>query len=190
VRKGYAGGRSAPHPIWDRRTLLRFSTRIGSLPPVGALDRLRAANGDDGFVGRARSNPRLVVAIAGGAVLVLAWIGWAIYVTSDHGARAGLGVVIAWPAALAALALISLPFIGGYLLIRRLSATEGDESAGAGATEAEQDEEEESDQDEEESEQDEDAEEDEDAQEGEDSEGEDSEDEPESDSEAEASAAS
>jgi hypothetical protein len=95
------------------------------LPPVGALDRLRAANGDDGFVGRARSNPRLVVAMAGGAVLLLAWIGWAIYVTSDHGARAGLGVVIAWPAMLAALALISLPFIGGYLLIKRLSASEG-----------------------------------------------------------------
>ena len=94
------------------------------MPPVGALDRLRAANGDDGFVGRARSNPRLVVAIAGGAVLLLAWIGWAIYVTSDHGARAGLGVVIAWPAMLAALAIISLPFIGGYLLIRRLSPSD------------------------------------------------------------------
>ena len=44
--------------------------------------------------------------------------------TSDNGARAGLGVVIAWPAMLAALALISLPFIGGYLLIRRLSGSE------------------------------------------------------------------
>ncbi len=67
-----------------------------------------------------------MVAIAGGAVLLLAWIGWAIYVTSDHGARAGLGVVIAWPAMLAALAIISLPFIGGYLLIRRLTPSEGD----------------------------------------------------------------
>jgi hypothetical protein len=65
-----------------------------------------------------------VVAIAGGTVVLLAWIGWAIYVTSDHGARAGLGVVIAWPAMLAALAIISLPFIGGYLLIRRLSPSD------------------------------------------------------------------
>ncbi len=96
------------------------------MPPVGALDRLRAANGDDGFVGRARSSPRLLVGIAGGALLVMAWIGWAIYVTSDHGARAGLGVIIAWPAALAALALISLPFVGAYLLIRRLAASEED----------------------------------------------------------------
>jgi hypothetical protein len=102
--------------------------RIGTLPRVGALDQLRSATGEDGFFHRVRSNPRLVVAIAGGAVLVLAWIGWAIYVTSDRGARAGLGVVIAWPAMLAALALISLPFIGGYLLIRWLSPSDGDEA--------------------------------------------------------------
>jgi hypothetical protein len=92
------------------------------LPRVAALEALRAASGDDGIVGRARSNPRWIVAIAGAVILILAWIGWAIYVTSSDGARAGLGVVIAWPAMLAALALISLPFIGGYLLIRRLSA--------------------------------------------------------------------
>jgi hypothetical protein len=98
------------------------------LPPVGALDQLRAANGENGLIGRARSNPRVVVAIAAGAVLLLAWIGWAIYVTSDHGATAGLGVVIAWPAMLAALALISLPFIGGYLLIRRRSDGDGSTS--------------------------------------------------------------
>ena len=113
--------------------LLRFPIRIGTLPPVGALDRLRAANGDDGFVGRARSSPRLVVAIAGGAVLLIAWIGWAIYVAGDHGARAGLGVVIVWPAMLAALAIISLPFIGGYLLIKRLSPSDGDGGAAATA---------------------------------------------------------
>jgi hypothetical protein len=74
---------------------------------------------------RARANPWLVVAIAAGAILILAWIGWAIYVTSENGAGAGLGVVIAWPAILAALALISLPFIGGYLLIKRLSEDSG-----------------------------------------------------------------
>ena len=93
---------------------------------MGDLNRLRAANGDDGFVGRARSSPRLMVAIAGGAVLLIAWIGWAIYVSSGHGARAGLGVVIVWPAMLAAVAIISLPFIGGYLLIKRLSPSEDD----------------------------------------------------------------
>jgi hypothetical protein len=158
------------------------------LPPVGALDRLRAANGDDGFVGRARSNPRLVVAIAGGAVLLLAWIGWAIYVTSDHGARAGLGVVIAWPAMLAALAIISLPFIGGYLLIRRLSPS--DDGGTATAEEAPSDADEEGDEgseDEPEDSADEDASEDE--EEGEDSDEVEDEDE-ESKPDAEASSAS
>jgi hypothetical protein len=96
------------------------------LPPVGALDQPR---GDEGILERARSNPRFVVAIAAGAILLLAWIGWAVYVTSSDGATAGLGVVIAWPAMLAALALISLPFIGGYLLIRRLTPSEGDKLA-------------------------------------------------------------
>ena len=94
---------------------------------------------------RARSNPWLVVAIAAGAILILAWIGWAIYVTSENGAGAGLGVVIAWPAMLAALVLISLPFIGGYLLIKRLS-----EDSGSTATvEVSEDEEEEDDSEEE-----------------------------------------
>ncbi len=68
-------------------------------------------------------------------MLLLAWIGWSVYVTSDHGVRAGLGVVIAWPAMLAALALISLPFIGAYLLIRRLSASEDDGEAATVASE-------------------------------------------------------
>lgn len=104
-----------------------MAIRIGTLPRVGALDQLRSTNGD-GILHRARSNPRLVVAIAAGAVLILAWIGWAIYVTSSKGATAGLGVVIAWPAMIAALALISLPFIGGYLLVKRLSPSESEPS--------------------------------------------------------------
>jgi flagellar biosynthesis/type III secretory pathway M-ring protein FliF/YscJ len=100
---------------------------IGTLAPVEAQDRLQGANGD-GMIERARSSPWLIVAIALGAILILAWVAWAIYVTSSDGATAGLGVVIAWPAMLAALALISLPFIGGYLLIRRLSE-DGESSA-------------------------------------------------------------
>jgi hypothetical protein len=72
-----------------------------------------------------RENPRLTVAVVGGALLVCAWIAWAIYVTSENGASAGLGVMIAWPAIVVALALVSLPLIGGYLLVRRLSIDEG-----------------------------------------------------------------
>ena len=103
---------------------------------MGAPDELRSATGDDGLVGRARSRPWLLVAIVGAAIVILAWIGWAIYVTSDNGARAGLGVVIAWPAMLAALALISLPFIGFYLLLRHLSGSEqnGDVAETSGAS--------------------------------------------------------
>src|SRR5262249_61454170 len=89
------------------------------------MDRLRAANGDDGIVGRVRGDSRLLVAVVGAGILLLAWIAWAIYVASDNGARAGLGVVIAWPAILVALALISLPFLGAALLIRRLAADDG-----------------------------------------------------------------
>jgi hypothetical protein len=100
---------------------------IGTLAPVEAQDRLQGANGD-GMIERARSSPWLMVAIALGAILILAWVAWAIYVTSSDGATAGLGVVIAWPAMLAALALVSLPFIGGYLLIRGLSE-DGESSA-------------------------------------------------------------
>lgn len=113
------------------------------MPPVGAPDQLRSASGDDGLVGRARSNPWLLVAIVGVAILILAWIGWAIHVSSDDGARAGLGVLIAWPAMLAALALISLPFIGGYRLIRRLSAGGAENTAIAAEVSEEGDEEDE-----------------------------------------------
>jgi hypothetical protein len=102
---------------------------------VGAPDQLHAASGDHGVVGRLRSDSRLLLAVVGGAILVLAWIGWAIYVASSDGARAGLGVLIAWPALLVALALVSLPFIGGYLVIRRLSSTDAETGGAAGEEE-------------------------------------------------------
>ena len=70
-----------------------------------------------------------MVAVAAGGLLLIAWIAWAVYVTSDNGAEAGLGVVIAWLAMLAALALISLPFIGVYLLMRRMRSDEGTDAA-------------------------------------------------------------
>jgi hypothetical protein len=168
------------------------------LPPVGALDQLR---GQEGILERARSNPRIVVAIAAGVVLLLAWIGWAIYVTSSNGAAAGLGVVIAWPAMLAALALISLPFIGGYLLLRRLSESDGssstaeadedeepEESADEESAEEEgenADDDEEAEEEEEDGEEDEPKEEDEDENDGDDASDEDSDD-PESDPKAKA----
>jgi TRAP-type C4-dicarboxylate transport system permease small subunit len=79
------------------------------LPRVRALERIR-------------SNPKLAVAVAGGALLVMAWIGWAIHVAGENGGRAALGVLIAWPALLVAVALVSVALVGCYRLVRRLSA--------------------------------------------------------------------
>jgi hypothetical protein len=87
------------------------------LPRVGALDQLR------GSTRQVRANPWLAVAIAAGVLLVAAWIAFGIHVTSDKGARAGLGVLVAWPALLVALALISLPFIWAFRLIRGARAS-------------------------------------------------------------------
>ena len=78
------------------------------------------------LVARIRANPWLAVGIAIAALLVLAWLGWAGYVASDRGVNEGLGVLVAWPAIMLALALISLPFIGIYLLVKRLSPDSDD----------------------------------------------------------------
>jgi hypothetical protein len=78
---------------------------------------------------RGRSNPRLAIAAIAGALLLIAWIAWAIYVTNDHGANAGLGVVLSWPVLLAALVVVASPFVGLYLLVRVLRPTdEADQS--------------------------------------------------------------
>jgi hypothetical protein len=79
----------------------------------------------------------MAVAVVAGAILVAAWLGWAIYVASDQGVREGVGVLIAWPAIALAAALVVLPLIGLYLLIRWLSgggepAKEEPEEAEAG----------------------------------------------------------
>jgi hypothetical protein len=72
-----------------------------------------------------RANPWLAAAIAAGVLLFASWIAWVIHVMSDNGARAGLGVLLAWPALLVALALISLPFIWAFRLIRGARADGG-----------------------------------------------------------------
>jgi hypothetical protein len=83
----------------------------------------------DGVLGRARTNALRVVAIAAGGLLVIGWIAWAVYVTSENGATAGLGVVIAVPALLACLVLVALPFVGIALLLRRGRTEDGDATA-------------------------------------------------------------
>jgi type VI protein secretion system component VasK len=63
-------------------------------------------------------NPWLAVGIVIGLLLVCAWIGWAIYVGSEHGSREALGVLIVWPAIVAVLAVISIPFVWAFRVIR------------------------------------------------------------------------
>jgi uncharacterized membrane protein len=75
------------------------------------------------------ANPWLLVGIVVGVLLVCAWIGWAIHVWSEHSARQGLGVLVVWPAIVAVLAVISIPFIWAFRVLR----------AGAGAGDREPD---------------------------------------------------
>jgi uncharacterized membrane protein len=65
-----------------------------------------------------RTNPWLAVGLVLVVLLVCAWIAWAITVWSEHGARQGIGVLIVWPAIVAVLAAISIPFIWAFRVIR------------------------------------------------------------------------
>ena len=91
---------------------------------------------------RIRTSPRLMIASAVGVALVVAWVGWAIYATTQNGASAGIGVLIAWPALIAAVALLISPFVvGGLLLFRRDSGATPAIAGGGGAEESAQDDE-------------------------------------------------
>ena len=59
-----------------------------------------------------------MVGIVAGTVLVCAWIGWAIHVAGDQGGREAVGVLIAWPAIAAVVALLLVPFIWAFRVIR------------------------------------------------------------------------
>lgn len=103
----------------------RPTTRIGTLPRVGALGQLND---------RVRANPWLGVAIVAGVLLVIAWIAWAIHVWSDNGARSGIGVLIAWPALVIAAIVVALPLVWLFLWMRRSignSAADGSETESA-----------------------------------------------------------
>jgi ABC-type sulfate transport system permease subunit len=94
---------------------------------VGAIDHLRRVPG------RVRERPWIAVAIALGAILVCAWLAWAVYVSGEHGARQGVGVLVAWPALVLAAAIVALPFVGGYFLIQRLRPSDEAPTAQEGA---------------------------------------------------------
>jgi len=121
---------------------MRFvPARTGSLPRVELMEKTLA--GPRSAIERGRSNPRLAIAVIVGVLLLIAWVAWAIYVTRDNGANAGLGVVLSWPVLLAALALIASPFVGLYLLVNYFrSANESEDAADEEEAEDEGDEDE------------------------------------------------
>jgi hypothetical protein len=97
---------------------------------VGAADRLRSW-------GRgALRNPWLIAGIVVGFLLVCAWIAWAIHVSSEQGTREALGVLVVWPAIVVVLAVISIPFIWGFRVIRASARSDGEPDAESGSADA------------------------------------------------------
>jgi type VI protein secretion system component VasK len=92
------------------------------LPRVGAADRLRS------WGQGALRNPWLIAGLVVGFLLVCAWIAWAIHVSSEHGTREALGVLVVWPAIVAVLALISVPVVWAFRVIRAGARSDEGES--------------------------------------------------------------
>ena len=67
---------------------------------------------------RVRNDRRLAIALVVAVLLLSAWIAWTVYVWNENGSDAGIGVLVSWPAALAALAVIASPFVVGARLLR------------------------------------------------------------------------
>lgn len=111
-----AGGAGSDAPASDAPDAVTASAEAGGEGERGIWERIGAAR----LLERARSNSRVAITWTVAGFLVLAWIAWAVYVTAENGANAGLGVVISWPAVFAALALVAAPFVGATLLVRRL----------------------------------------------------------------------
>ena len=139
MKRALAKFRSAPGRAWrgTARTAKWAGSGVAAGPrraadaiggaTRGARDRVRGAaegvwrrSGGARATESARTSPRVAIAWAVGTVLVVAWIGWAIYVTTEHGGAAGLGVLISWPVAIAAVALVAAPFVGVYFLVQRI----------------------------------------------------------------------
>jgi uncharacterized membrane protein len=84
------------------------------------------------------TNPWLLVGVVLGVLLVCAWIAWTVHVWSDNGARQGLGVLIVWPAIVAVLAVIAIPFIWAFRVIRASARSDEQETeAGSGSADGE-----------------------------------------------------
>lgn len=96
----------------------------GADPAAGRAEGIWGRSGSAEIAEGVRANRRGAAVWTALGLLAVIWIGWTAYVWTSHGARAGIGVLISWPAIFAALALVSAPFVGGAMLSRR-GATEG-----------------------------------------------------------------
>lgn len=79
-------------------------------------------SGGASLLQRAKADSRIGAALILGVLLLVTWIAWTVYVWSENGVSAGLGVLISWPAVIAAIALIAAPFVAAVILVRRMAA--------------------------------------------------------------------
>lgn len=91
------------------------------------------ADSGPGAFARARSHLRAILLWAAAGLLVAAWIGWTVYVWTENGAAAGVGVLISWPAVLAVLALLTSPLWAPRLVARERRLAAGEPAAVAGS---------------------------------------------------------
>jgi hypothetical protein len=117
-------------------TSLRRDTGQGPGAAAAAPSPAGTASASDqdrgpGLFGRIREHRRAAALGAAGGLLVAAWIGWAVYIWTENGASAGIGVLVTWPAVLAALALVTSPIWATGIFVRRRRAA-GEEGSGVG----------------------------------------------------------
>ena len=118
---GVAGKtKAAGGAVGDRTRAVRGAVTAKTSPPWKAAKE------------KFQANPWMGIAAISGVVIVIAWIAWAIYVTAENGATAGLGVVISWPAVFLAVGLVMAPFVGVYLLVRHLQGDDASDPPLAG----------------------------------------------------------
>jgi len=85
---------------------------------------MRRSSGEADAKPEPKHSRRTIGLTIGVALIVVMWIGWTAYVWTENGSTAGIGVLISWPAVLAAVTLVTAPFIGGAVAVRRHRASE------------------------------------------------------------------
>ena len=78
------------------------------------------------------ARPKLLAAIAGGTLLVFLWIGWTIYVATNNGWTAAVGVLISWPLLAAIAVAVAMAVIGATRLVQERRSPRMPVIAGAG----------------------------------------------------------